>query len=732
MGTMSAGWRRGSFGVLLLVGVIVARVPAEAAVGTAFTYQGRIAQTGTAVTGLLDFEFQLYDAALVGSPVGAAIPLADVSCSNGLFTVTLDFGAAAFNGDQRWLEIRVSPDISSTAYTTLIPRQEMTPTPYAIFSTDAANAVTATNAVNATSADDSDLLDGIDSTGFSLVGHVHAAGTITGVADGLVVYGSGGGTALTGEAGFAYDATGNDLTVANDMNVGGVYRIGTNAVLRVAPAADNTFAGLAGNAGATGTANSALGDGALVAVTAGKDNTALGRSALAALLVDDGNTAVGANALAANAGVAGPNSGDNNTAMGASALALNTTGFANTAVGISAMTSNTTGYANVAVGAGSLGGGTAGTYNTAVGVQALAASSLTGSGQTAVGFQALAKATVAVNNTAVGTNALAANVTGNANTAVGVNALTKATVEDNVAVGDSALGNTTTGNRNSALGTKSLFANVIGADNTAMGALAAQNTNAGQNTAIGASALLANVNGTSNTAVGAYALDATTTSGNTGLGDNALGSLTSGGNNTAVGAQAGQSLQTGAANILIGYGAGGALATNETYNIMIGNSGTAGDGATIRIGTAGNQSFTFVAGISGTALVGTPVVVTASGQLGVIVSSLRFKEAVRDMGASADQLLALRPVVFRYRADVTSEGDPRTEQFGLIAEEVGAVNPDWVVYDAAGNVLSVRYDQVNAALLGLVQRQQAKIDALEAQMSGLAARLARLEGAGSR
>jgi hypothetical protein len=306
-------------------------------------------------------------------------------------------------------------------------------------------------------------------------------------------------------------------------------------------------------------------------------------------------------------------------------------------------------------------------------------------------------------------------------------------VADNVAVGDTALGNTTTGNRNAALGTKTLFANVTGADNTAMGALAAQNTNAGQNTAIGASALLANVSGTSNTALGAYALDSTTVGGNTGLGANALGSLTSGANNTAVGAEAGAAALTGSGNIFVGWGAGNALTGSEGNNILIGATGVAGESDRIRIGTT--QSRAFVQGIFGQTIAlgsGLPVFVDVNGQLGTIVSSGRFKEAVRDMGASADQLLALRPVVFRYRADVAPEGDPRAEQYGLIAEEVAVVNPDWVVYDANGKVLSVRYDQVDAALLGLVQRQQAKIDALETQMAGLAARLARLEGASSR
>jgi hypothetical protein len=48
-----------------------------------------------------------------------------------LFTVTLDFGAAAFPGFDRWLEISVRTN-GSGSFATLSPRQALTPTPYAI------------------------------------------------------------------------------------------------------------------------------------------------------------------------------------------------------------------------------------------------------------------------------------------------------------------------------------------------------------------------------------------------------------------------------------------------------------------------------------------------------------------------------------------------------------------------------------------------------------------------
>jgi hypothetical protein len=52
--------------------------------------------------------------------------------SNGLFTVLLDFNEAAFDGNLYWLEVDVKP-IDVNDFTTLTPRQEINPAPYAIY-----------------------------------------------------------------------------------------------------------------------------------------------------------------------------------------------------------------------------------------------------------------------------------------------------------------------------------------------------------------------------------------------------------------------------------------------------------------------------------------------------------------------------------------------------------------------------------------------------------------------
>src|SRR5262249_699256 len=72
---------------------------------TAFTYQGSLASGGTPATGAYDFQFKLFDAAMGGTQVGATISSNSVMVSNGVFTVALDFGASAFPGAARFLEI---------------------------------------------------------------------------------------------------------------------------------------------------------------------------------------------------------------------------------------------------------------------------------------------------------------------------------------------------------------------------------------------------------------------------------------------------------------------------------------------------------------------------------------------------------------------------------------------------------------------------------------------------
>jgi|GEM_PF-2989864 len=101
--------------------------------GTAFTYQGRLLDSGSAATGEYDLMFTLCDAESAGHDLGV-VTLPEVDVNDGYFTVSLDFGSAVFDGTALWLEIAVREgDLSDPdPYTPLSPRQPLTPAPYSI------------------------------------------------------------------------------------------------------------------------------------------------------------------------------------------------------------------------------------------------------------------------------------------------------------------------------------------------------------------------------------------------------------------------------------------------------------------------------------------------------------------------------------------------------------------------------------------------------------------------
>jgi hypothetical protein len=101
---------------------------AQAAIGTSFTYQGRLTDGGHPANGLYDFQFALYNALTSTTPIASIISREDISVTNGTFAAELDFGNV-FNGDERYLEIGVRPGSSTGAYTTLAPRRALKPVP---------------------------------------------------------------------------------------------------------------------------------------------------------------------------------------------------------------------------------------------------------------------------------------------------------------------------------------------------------------------------------------------------------------------------------------------------------------------------------------------------------------------------------------------------------------------------------------------------------------------------
>jgi hypothetical protein len=352
-------------------------------------------------------------------------------------------------------------------------------------------------------------------------------------------------------------------------------------------------------------------------------------------------------------------------------------------------------------------------------------SDVNGSFNTGVGAATLVL-NQADSNTAVGTAALILNTDGTRNTAVGTAAMVfNTTGNDNCAVGAFALNNNTDGFSNNAYGGAALQANLIGAQNTAVGDLTLVNNDSSGlglgnlNTAVGANALFSNVDGDSNNAVGVDALGLNVDGlFNNAVGFSALGDNVSGAANTAVGDLAGAGNTSGDFNTYLGVG--GAVVDGESDTIRIGDP---------TFGVA-----CFIGGIFGVTTGGgaLPVVVDANGQLGTIVSSARFKHDIKPMDKASEAILSLKPVTFHYNSDKSG-----TPQFGLVAEEVAAVNPDLVVRDKNGEIFSVRYEAVNAMLLNefikehrtvtelqsMTEKQQATIALQEGQIKALTASL---------
>jgi Chaperone of endosialidase len=292
---------------------------------------------------------------------------------------------------------------------------------------------------------------------------------------------------------------------------------------------------------------------------------------------------------------------------------------------------------------------------------------------------ALNLSTTGSNNTAHGWFSLFSNTSGSSNTADGFQAL---------------LSNTT-GTNNTATGFGALFGNTEGTENTATGTQALnQNTTGDANTAVGRSALFSNTIGGENTAVGFHALEFNTAGFfNTAIGEAALINNTTGSDNTVIGNGAGGSLTTGSGNVYIG---------------------------TLVTGLPDEDNTTRIRNIIVTPIVdGLQVAISQGDKLGVAVSSRRYKEDIKPMDKTSERLFALKPVTFRAKANV----DPgNVKLYGLIAEDVAAVDSDLVVYNAEGQPETLRFDSINAMLLNEFLKEHRKVEKLNDQFQTTVAR----------
>jgi hypothetical protein len=94
------------------------------------------------------------------------------------------------------------------------------------------------------------------------------------------------------------------------------------------------------------------------------------------------------------------------------------------------------------------------------------------------------------------------------------------------------------------------------------------------------------------------------------------------------------------------------------------------------------------------------VEVSSTGQLGIVMSSVRYKRDIRNMGDASARLMKLRPVTFRYKSDPAG-----ALQYGLVAEEVAELYPELVTHGPDGKVMTMRYSMLSAMLLNELQKQ---------------------------
>jgi trimeric autotransporter adhesin len=118
------------------------------------------------------------------------------------------------------------------------------------------------------------------------------------------------------------------------------------------------------------------------------------------------------------------------------------------------------------------------------------------------------------------------------------------------------------------------------------------------------------------------------------------------------------------------------------------------------------------------------VKIDSTGKLGTVLSSARYKEAIKPMDKASESILRLRPITFRYKKEFDPDG---VTQFGLVAEDVEKVCPDLVVSDENGKPLTVRYEAVNAMLLNEFLKEHRKVEEQEGTITQLKSSFAKQE-----
>lgn len=623
---------------------------------TAFTYQGRLTDNSAAANGSYDMQFLVYTAATGGTQQGFTVTKTAVPVSNGVFSVQLDMSNSPFAaGDNRFLEIRVRLNNSGGGYTTLLPRQQITSTPYAIQSVGATFAVNAFN---------SDALGNVPANQFVQTNDARLTDART-PTSGSANYVQNSATTQAGTTNFNINGSGTvggtlttfNASVSNNLNVqGNVNSQGTIT--------GNQFSGVSAILSGNFSANNA---------------TVNGLTVNGATTVTGGITGNGANISGLNA---------TNITLGT----LNTARIPN-------------------LDAGKI---TTGTFGTAL-IPNLDAGKIT-TGEIDARLSSNIPRLNAANNFSVTQSAEIFNATaqfnlngfkfisasGTANTFVGNLSGTNNIGQSNSFFGSGAGYENTSGNFNSFFGNFAGTNNDGGNSNSFFGYNAGLNNNTGgSNTFVGFNAGRQNQMGNNNSIYGWSAGNLNSTGNdNTFVGSNAGSANTIGNNNTVIGAGA----DLGANDLIYATALGAGAVVSESDTTVIGRENNFGK-VVIPSRLIVTRTITFFRGSGGGSQplcslgVDTfpgAVVLSACG------SSLRYKKDVENFTSGLDLVKRLRPVTFTWKSD-------NQRDLGFVAEEVAAEEPLMATYNEKGEVEGVKYDRISAALVNAVNEQQGEI-----------------------
>lgn len=690
----------------LFISIIVLSIAASSVIAQTneFTYQGRLVDGTLPANASYDFEFRLFTADAGGAAL-ATNGRPNVSVSDGIFTVRLDFGAN-FDGTARWLEIAVKPAGSGGGYQQLLPRQPVTSTPYSIRSLNSTAADQSTNATQ---------LGGVAANQYVQTTDPRLSDART-PTPGSGSYIQNSNAQQTAN----FNVSGNG-TLGGNLTVGGVlsleiinaqtqYNLGGSRVLITSSFFGNIFAGIgAGSAVTSGGSNSFFGNQAGQSNATGGNNSFFGKSA------GNSNTGGGNNSFFGESSGFGTSTGGNNSFFGGFSGRNNSTGSDNAFFGYRAGQNNTaSGNSFFGSGAGD--------------------SVTTGANNSFFGRRAGASVNPASNNSFFGYNAGTVN-TSDANSFFGAFA------------GDA----NTTGASNSFFGNLAGSANVTGANNAFFGFNAGavntasnnsfygaragdSNTSGFSNAFFGEEAGQANVSGDNNSFFGTFAGSFNTSSGNSFFGRSAGIVNTTGANNTFIGNGAGSTNSTGSGNTFIGNGTGSS--NTGSNNIAIGNGADVdfslsfataiGAGVKvfvdnqIKIGRTGGLDTAYIPGrlivegilrltdLSSPGL--TAVCRNFQNELSTCSSSLRYKNDIQNFTNGLDTVRRLRPITFSWL-------DGGMKDVGFGAEEVNKVEPLLTTYNDKGEIEGVKYAQITTVLVNAVKEQQEQIDEQRRQIA---------------